>query len=260
MILARGPAPGEGSGAGVGRREMQDLTPKTAKIVQMRTSSIALALLAAAAVAGCGGSGSPRGSQASQSAGDSTTTSSSAAPATTSSAPTTKTVTATATATATASSSTAAGGSGGAGLAGTPCRAADLALSYLGGQGATGHGELGFALRNTTHAGCSTGGYPGIQFLDQGGGALPTSPTHTTSDFFGSLPLGQVTVRPGHSFSFRLGVSHGAGSGAGCKTAYGLQVIPPNDTATLRVQIPGGASECGPTTVSPVQPGDTAYH
>jgi hypothetical protein len=60
--------------------------------------------------------------------------------------------------------------------------------------------------------------------------------------------------------SFRLGVSHGGGGvSAGCTTAYGLQVIAPNDTATLRVQIPNGASECGATTVSPVEPGDSAY-
>ena len=107
---------------------------------------------------------------------------------------------------------------------------------------------------------CRTGGYPGIQFLDRSGGALPTTPTHTTSDFFGTLPLAPLTVAPGASFSFRLGVSHGGGSGAGCTTAYGLQVIPPNDTATLRVDIPGGASECGATTVSPVQPGTSAFH
>lgn len=133
-------------------------------------------------------------------------------------------------------------------------------MSYLGGQGATGHGELGFALRNTGSSPCTTGGYPGIQFLNRSGGALPTSPRHTTSDFFGTLPLKALTVAPGHSVSFRLGVSHGGGSSAGCTTADGLQVIAPNDTVPLRVTIPGGASECGTTTVSPVQPGDSAYH
>jgi hypothetical protein len=155
--------------------------------------------------------------------------------------------------------------SGGASVGGPgrQCTAAGLALSFLGGQGATGHGELGFALRNTGAA-CSIGGYPGIQFLDQSGAALPTTPSHTTSDFFGHLPLQELTLQPGQSVSFRLGVSHGggsggAGAGGGCTTAYGLQVIAPNDTATLRVQIPNGASECGTTTVSPVQVGDSAY-
>ncbi len=141
----------------------------------------------------------------------------------------------------------------------TACVAADLALSYLGGLGATGHGELGFMLRNTTAAGCHTYGYPGVQFLDRSGAPLPTASTRTTHDFFGSTPLAALVLAPGASVSFRLGVTHGASSSAGCTTAYGLQVIPPDDTATLHVSIPQGAYECGTTTVSPLRPGRTAY-
>jgi hypothetical protein len=175
-----------------------------------------------------------------------------------------KTVTATATATATAGSGTAGSGTastGGAPLSGGtgPCRAAGLALSFLGQQGATGHGELGFALRNTGNASCQTVGYPGIQFLDRTGGALPTTPSHTTQDFFGSTKIGPVTLNAGQSASFRLGVTHGAAPGVSCTTAYGLQVIAPNDTATLRVSLPGGAYECGTATVSPMQGGSAAY-
>lgn len=141
-----------------------------------------------------------------------------------------------------------------------PCRAANLSLSYLGGQGATGHGELGFALRNTSSQTCATYGYPGIQFLDQADHPLPTTPTHTTQDFFGSLPKLPLTVAPGTTVSFRLGVTHGATSTAGCTTAYGLQVIPPNDTATLKTAIGnGGAYECQTATVSPLQRGTSAY-
>jgi hypothetical protein len=228
----------------------------------MRISLIGLALAAALALSGCGGSGAssssggPNPAAATSQAKTSTASSSSAATSSTSS---TTSVTS-ALSTSTTSAGGAGSGAGGASLAGqAPCTASGLALTYLGGQGATGHGELGFALRNTAQKSCSTGGYPGIQFLDRAGGALPTTPTHTTSDFFGNLPLSTLTVAPGNSFSFRLGVSHGGGSGAGCSTAYGLQVIPPNDTATLRVEIPGGASECGATTVSPVQPGDSAF-
>ena len=44
-------------------------------------------------------------------------------------------------------------------------------------------------------------------------------------------------------------------------TAGSVQVIPPNDTSTVRVAIPGGVYECGgAVTVSPMQPGDSAYH
>jgi hypothetical protein len=141
-----------------------------------------------------------------------------------------------------------------------PCTAADLALSFLGGQGATGHGELGFELRNTSSSSCHTYGYPGVLFLDRAGRALPTDSTRTTQDFFGSVPEQKLVVAPGQSVSFRLGVTHGAASPVGCTTAYGLQVIPPDDTATLHVAIVnGGAYECRTATVSPLQQGTSAF-
>jgi hypothetical protein len=142
------------------------------------------------------------------------------------------------------------------------CVAADLALSFLGGQGATGHGELGFALKNSSARPCATGGYPGVLFLDGAGHGLPTTPTHTTDDFFGHTTLARLTLAPGQEASFRLGVSHvgTGGSDAGCTTAAGVQVIAPNDTATMRLNLPnGGIAECGGTvTVSPLQPGTSA--
>jgi len=223
----------------------------------MRISALALAGLAAVALSACGSSGGGATTAGSRTAAATVAPSSTETGATSSSPAASTTATST---TAAATTTSGADGAASVGGPGRPCTAAGLALSFLGGQGATGHGELGFALRNTGAA-CSTGGYPGIQFLDQAGAALPTTPSHTTSDFFGHLPLRELTLAPGQSVSFRLGVSHGGGGGAGvgCATAYGLQVIAPNDTATLRVQIPNGASECGATTVSPVEPGDSAY-
>jgi hypothetical protein len=159
--------------------------------------------------------------------------------------------------TATGASPSTRSAAGGAGR----CVAADLGLSFLGGAGATGHGELGFALRNTSSAPCRTGGYPGVLLLDAAGRGLPTHPQHTTSDFFGHTTLAALTVAPGETVSFRLGVSHvgRGGTDAGCVTAGGLQVIAPDDTQTLRVALPG-ISECGGTvSVSPLQPGTTAF-
>jgi hypothetical protein len=141
------------------------------------------------------------------------------------------------------------------------CRAAGVKITYLGGQGATGHGLLGFAMQNTGGTACTTLGYPGIQFVSKRGAALPTHDTRTTTDFFGTTKLARLTVAPGQSASFRLGVSHGSASPNGCVTAGYVQVIPPNDTSTVRVAVPGGVYECGGTvTVSPMQPGDSAYH
>jgi uncharacterized protein DUF4232 len=208
-----------------------------------------LALLAGVALmmAACGSSSS---SSSHATAATNPATASTPAPATAAASPSTTTTTPQPTPT-TATSTTSSGAS--------LCRAGDLALSFLGGQGATGHGELGFALRNTSSQPCTTIGYPGIQFLDRSGRALPTIPTHTTYDFFGSVPKAELTVAPGSTVSFRLGVTHGAASTAGCTTAYGLQVIPPNDTTTLRVTLPNGAYECQTATVSPVAQGTSAY-
>jgi hypothetical protein len=139
------------------------------------------------------------------------------------------------------------------------CRAAELVLTYLGGQGATGHGDLGFALRNKGRHGCHTYGYPGIQFLDPAGKALPTVPSHRTEDFFGHSPLRALSVAPGASVSFRLDVSHGSGSPGRCPTAAALAVIPPDDTHALSTSITNGAYECGHAIVSPLQPGLSAH-
>jgi Protein of unknown function (DUF4232) len=139
------------------------------------------------------------------------------------------------------------------------CVAADLSLAFVGQQGAAGHGELGFALKNTSASACHTYGYPGVLFLDSAGNGLTTIPQHTTLDYFGHSRLGELTLQPGQEVSFRLGVTHGAVPGSVCTTAAGLQVIAPDDTATLRITIPSGAYECRNVTVSPLQAGTSAY-
>jgi hypothetical protein len=208
-----------------------------------RCAHLAMALSAvaalASALAGCGSS---------------TTTSSAARATGTTSVPATASASASSTSSA-SSTTTAATPTGGPGT----CRAAELDLIYLGGQGATGHGDLGFALRNRGAHTCHTYGYPGIQFLDGHGKPLPTHPTHSTRDFFGHSPLRALSVAPGHQVSFRLDVSHGSGSPGQCPTAAALQVIPPDDTHTLSTSITNGAYECGRTIVSPLQAGVSAH-
>jgi hypothetical protein len=207
----------------------------------MNSRMMFVAAAAAVALTACGGSGGATTSSSTVAQTNQVT-----APATTTGASTTAPTTATTT---------------GAAIAVTrACVASMLSLSYLGGQGATGHGELGFALRNTSPASCHTFGYPGVLFLGKSGQGLTTTTMRTTHDFFGIAPESRVTLAPGHSASFRLGVTHGAASPANCTTAYAVQVIPPDDTATLKATIPnGGAYECGTVTVSPVRPGTSAY-
>jgi hypothetical protein len=139
------------------------------------------------------------------------------------------------------------------------CTAADLQAHFIGQQGAAGHGELGFAVRNTGATTCHTYGYPGVLFLDRGGAPLTTASTRVTHDLFGSAPAVGLALSPGQSASFRLGVTHGLASSAGCTTAYALQVIAPDDTVPIHAAIPAGAYECGTATVTPLQPGETAY-
>jgi hypothetical protein len=208
----------------------------------MHIRATMICALAALALAGCGGSGAATSSSVSTSAaaGSSAQTSSSTATTTVTTTPTTSSSTST--------------------VAGTPaCVASMLALSSLGGNGATGHIELGFALRNTSSGACHTYGYPGILFLGAGGQPLTTNTTRTTHDFFGSLPLAALTVAAGQEVSFRVGTSDVTGSGPSCTTAHALQVIAPDDTATLRVTLQNGTYECGNATVSPLQPGTSAF-
>jgi hypothetical protein len=140
------------------------------------------------------------------------------------------------------------------------CTASMLALSEIGNQGATGHIEVGLALKNSSSGPCHTYGYPGVEFLGKSGAALPTKSTRTTTDFAGTIPLQKLVVAPGDTVSFRMLFEDSVGGGsAGCTTAYGVQVIPPDDTHTMRVTVPNGVPECGTTTVTPLAPGTSAY-
>jgi Domain of unknown function (DUF4232) len=134
------------------------------------------------------------------------------------------------------------------------CSASDLALSYEGSNGAPGELVLYFGMRNSGSRSCRTYGYPGVQFLDRDGNPLPTAATRTIHDVLGSTPAVALTLAPGKLASFRMIAAQNP-TGTGCTTAYALQAIAPNDTATIRATIPGGVPECGVTTVSPLQPG-----
>ena len=215
-------------------------------MLEHRNMRKALLLPLALLLAACGSSGGG--------ASTSSTTAAASAPVTSTPTTTTTTTTTSTAAPTTSTTTTTATASGP-----PPCTASMLALSFLGQQGGMGHGEIGFQLRNTSSASCRTYGWPGIQFLDQHGGPLPTIPHHVTNDFFGSNPAAPLVIAPGASASFRLDVGHGVATANGCATAYSLQVIPPNDTATLRVSIPNGAYECRDANVSPLRSGDSAY-
>ena len=57
--------------------------------------------------------------------------------------------------------------------AGRPCTGSQLALSYAGTEGATGHLELTIAVRNVSGHACLVKGYPLARLLDRHGRPLP---------------------------------------------------------------------------------------
>lgn len=142
--------------------------------------------------------------------------------------------------------------------AGDPCTASDLTPSFLGTNGAAGTIVLGFALKNTGTSTCHTYGWPGVQFLSSSGAALPTHATRTSGDVVGSTPAGALTLAPGDDASFRMVTSDMGPNGSSCPTASALQIIAPDDTATMKVALDGVAA-CGKATLSPMMPGDSAF-
>jgi hypothetical protein len=218
-----------------------------------RTRTLTGALLAALAlaVAGCGGSNSAATTshkQASTGSGQ----------AATASTPATTTQTATTTST-TAQTTTTTSNSGGVPVAGSACTAADLTPAFLNSNGATGHVVLAFVLKNTGSASCHTYGYPGVGFLSKSGALLTTNATRTTADFAGHLPESDITLAPGQEASFRMVTSDVGSSQSDCANAHGLQVIAPDDTATMKTSMPEAISFCdGKATVSPLVAGTGA--
>jgi len=140
------------------------------------------------------------------------------------------------------------------------CVAADLRPSFLGTNGAAGTIAVGFALTNSSPSTCTTYGWPGVQFLSSTGAALPTDATRTSSDMLGSTPATDITLAPGQEASFRLIASDfSSGTTTSCANATDLQIIAPNDSATLKVRISGGIPACGHATLSPLMVGTSAW-
>jgi Protein of unknown function (DUF4232) len=141
---------------------------------------------------------------------------------------------------------------------GNACRASNLTPAYLGSNGAAGTIVLGFALKNTGETTCHTYGWPGVEFLSSSGAALATHATRTTGDVVGSTPAAVLTLAPGQEASFRMVTSDMATGGGSCPTAGALQIYAPDDTATMKVGVPGVAA-CGKATLSPLMPGVSAF-
>lgn len=125
--------------------------------------------------------------------------------------------------------------------------------------GAAGHVVYVFRVRNFSGATCHTFGYFGVRLLGRRGRKLPTHARRVVRDVAGAQKKRRVTLRAGHSASFRISTATGAGHH--CESASAIQVIAPDDTA--RVTVPLGrdtivACQRGRIFVAPVQPGNAA--
>jgi hypothetical protein len=89
--------------------------------------------------------------------------------------------------------------------AAAPARCSDLRTAYLGTNGATGHLEVTFSLRNVGKRTCRIEGYPAARLLDAAGRRLPVT-IHGGRGFFpDTLPAPRpVTLAPGARARFGL--------------------------------------------------------
>lgn len=136
------------------------------------------------------------------------------------------------------------------------CRTHALRIRQLFTQGTTGNTIHVFVLRNTSKGTCHTFGYFGTQLLDERDRNLETRAHRVTHDFFGKQPKRRVTIKAGHSASFRITTITGAGYH--CVDARRIGLIAPDDTEATIVKAPIDACQHGTIRVAPVQPGHRA--
>lgn len=95
--------------------------------------------------------------------------------------------------------------SAGAPHAASGCSGSQLALSYSGTEGATGHLELRVAVRNVSQTPCQLRGYPGARLLDDAGSPLPLRVTRGHGFFPDTQSRPQpVALKPGASGHFGI--------------------------------------------------------
>jgi uncharacterized protein DUF4232 len=115
----------------------------------------------------------------------------------------------------------------------TTSRCAKLTTSYLRTEGATGHLEVTFALRNTSSESCRVEGYPATRLLDASGKALPMRVQRGHGFFADTMrPARWITLAPGGRARFGVSfVTNNEFAGAHtCRTAASAVAIMPGWT------------------------------
>jgi hypothetical protein len=110
------------------------------------------------------------------------------------------------------------------------CRAGQLAATYAGTDGATGHMELTIALRNASTTACSLRGYPRAALVDGAGRRLPMHVSQGSGFFPDSRGRPRpVVLAPGSVAHFGIGfVTNNEYAHAHvCRTAAAALTAPP---------------------------------
>lgn len=118
------------------------------------------------------------------------------------------------------------------------CHAASLTGSIgQGGGGAAGSTEVDLVLTNSSDAGCSLRGYPGVSFVGDDNGTQIGAPATRRDD----VEVTRVWLTPGTSAHASLRIAQaGNYDPAQCQPSAvdGFRVYPPDDTASLFIRYP----------------------
>jgi hypothetical protein len=120
----------------------------------------------------------------------------------------------------------------------TSCFGNQLALSYAGTQGATGHLELTVALRNISGTTCRIRGYPGARLVNGRGQVLPLRVKLGRGFFPDTMAAPrQIVLTPGATAHFGISfVTNNEYAGAHvCRTAAAALAVLPGWSAVGRV-------------------------
>lgn len=124
-----------------------------------------------------------------------------------------------------------------------PCPSGGLRLTFLASQGATGHLEVTFALRNASGTMCTLRGYPGARLLDAAGHSIVMRLKRGGGFFPDTLsPPSRVLLAPRASARFGLSfVTNNEYAGTRrCVRATALESVPPGAAGALRISLTGG--------------------
>jgi hypothetical protein len=124
------------------------------------------------------------------------------------------------------------------------CTASELRPSWPGlANGAAGTIYYVVNLVNSSSATCLTGGYAGVSAYDPAGDLIAASENEDAGlSSSAGTPTPTLSVAPGSTIHFVIGLSDAAPGPSPCPTVGALHLIPPNETTEVQIATPVGTS------------------